>query len=176
MSIEDYSYTVSQPLEGTRLLEFLAVKLPLYPINTLKDLIEKGSISVNTKRASIGMPLKEGDEVTISIPEGTRKYEPHFLPLEVLFEDGHVLVVNKPAGLAVIPERGERDATFINGLLYYLQNLSPISKGKELRPRLVHRLDKDTSGVLLVAKDPETERHLSRQFETRTIEKNISHW
>ncbi|HHT9132644.1 MAG TPA: RluA family pseudouridine synthase, partial [Candidatus Tripitaka californicus] len=102
-----------------------------------------------------------------------------------------------PAGLAVIPERDERVGaglkpartgagvtpaqdegaglkpapTFISGLLHYLQNLSPLSRGKGLRPRLVHRLDKDTSGVLLVAKDPEAERHLSGQFEDRVVEK-----
>ena len=127
---------------------------------------------MNTKRASTGLVLKEGDEVAVFIPEDTRRYEPRSFPLEVLFEDEHVLVINKPAGVAVIPERGEKDATLIGGLLHYLQNLSPISRGKGLRPRLVHRLDKDTSGVLLVAKDPETERHLSGQFEGRVIEKN----
>ncbi|OHB91148.1 MAG: hypothetical protein A3E19_04990 [Planctomycetes bacterium RIFCSPHIGHO2_12_FULL_52_36] len=195
---ENHSFIVSQPLEGTRLLEFLATKLPLYSINTLKGLIERGSVSVNTKRASAGLALGEGDKVAVFIPEGTRRYEPHPLPLEVLFEDGHVLAVNKPAGLAVIPERDEgvgagftpaQDVgaghargrfasanlkpapTFISGLLHYLQNLSPLSSGKGLRPRLVHRLDKDTSGVLLVAKDPEAERHLCRQFEDRVIEK-----
>ncbi|HLA37953.1 MAG TPA: RluA family pseudouridine synthase [Candidatus Brocadiales bacterium] len=168
---ESHSFIVSQSLEGIRLLEFLATKLPLYSINTLKGLIEKGSVSVNTKRASAGLALGEGDEVAVSIPEGARRYEPHPVPLEVLFEDGHVLAVNKPTGLAVIPERGEIEATLIGGLLHYLQNLSPLSRGKGLRPRLVHRLDKDTSGVLLVAKDPEAERHLSGQFEGRVIEK-----
>ncbi|MDI6759886.1 MAG: RluA family pseudouridine synthase [Candidatus Brocadiaceae bacterium] len=134
------------------------------------------------------LALGKGDKVAVFIPEGTRRYEPHPLPLEVLFEDGHVLAVNKPAGLAVIPERDEgvgagftltQDVraglkpppTFISGLLHYLQDLSPLSRGKGLRPRLVHRLDKDTSGVLLVAKDPEAERHLSGQFEDRVIEK-----
>ena len=157
---ESHSFIVSQSLEGIRLLEFLATKLPLYSINTLKGLIERGSVSVNTKRASAGLALGEGDEVAVFIPEGTRRYEPHPLPLEVLFEDGHVLAVNKPAGLAVIPERDERVGAgftpaqdegvglkpapaFISGLLHYLQNLSPLSRGKGLRPRLVHRLDKD---------------------------------
>lgn len=185
---ENHSFIVSQFPEGIRLLEFLATKLPLYSINTLKGLIERGSVSVNTKRASAGLALGEGDAVAVFIPEGTRRYKPHPLPLEVLFEDGHVLAVNKPAGLAVIPERDERVGagftpaqdegagfkpapSFIGGLLHYLQNLSPLSRGKGLRPRLVHRLDKDTSGVLLVAKDLEAERHLCRQFEGRAIEK-----
>jgi len=175
---ENHSFIVSQSLEGIRLLEFLATKLPLYSINTLKGLIERGSVSVNTKRASAGLALGEGDEVAVFIPEGTKRYEPHPFPLEVPFEDGHVLAVNKPAGLAVIPERDESVGaglkpapSFISGLLHYLQNLSPLSRGKGLRPRLVHRLDKDTSGVLLVAKDLEAERHLSGQFEGRVIEK-----
>ncbi|MBI5124853.1 MAG: hypothetical protein HZA70_01310, partial [Planctomycetes bacterium] len=74
---ESHSFIVSQSLEGIRLLEFLSTKLPLYSINTLKGLIERGSVSVNTKRASAGLALGEGDEVAVFIPEGTRRYEPH---------------------------------------------------------------------------------------------------
>lgn len=108
MITEEHSFIVSQPLEGTRLSEFLATKLPLYSINTLKGLIEKGSASINENRTSPGALLKEGDAVTVSIPEGTKKYTPHPLPVEVLYEDEHTLVINKPAGLAVIPEGGKR--------------------------------------------------------------------
>lgn len=168
---EGHSFIVPSPLEGTRLLEFLAIRLPLYSINTLKGLVEKGSASVNKKKSSAGTLLKGGDVITVSIPEGIKRYSPRPLPLEVLYEDEHALVINKPAGLAVIPERGEGEATLLGGLLYYLDNLSPFSRGRGVRPRLVHRLDKDTSGVLLIAKDLEAERHLSKQFENRTIEK-----
>lgn len=167
----EYSFIVSPPLEDTRLLEFLATKLSLYSINTLKGLIEKGSARVNKKRTSTGTLLKDGDVITVSIPEDAKRHSPRPLPIEVLYEDEHTLVINKPAGLAVIPERGEGEATLLSGLLYYLHNLSPFSRGRGLRPRLIHRLDKDTSGVLLIAKDLKTERHLSKQFESRTIEK-----
>jgi 23S rRNA pseudouridine1911/1915/1917 synthase len=108
--------------------------------------------------------------VTLRLPETPIvEYRPEKMPVEVLYEDAGILAVNKPAGLNVIPEPNTLDARFLNGLLYYVQNDSPTPCG---RVHVVHRLDKETSGVLLVAKNVAAARYLSERFEHREVTKH----
>lgn len=166
--------TIPQELDGTRLDEFLAVKFLRHSKGYLRKLVEEGVVRLNGKRTTWGQFVYAGD--TITLPSLDSIDTPfnigEHIPLDVLYEDERLLAVNKPAGIPVIPERGCTERVFLDSLIYYLSNVSPVSKkGNGVRPRLVHRLDKDASGVIIIAKDIDTERFLTEQFEKRLIEK-----
>lgn len=171
------TFTIVQELDGIRLDEFLAVKFLQYSKGHLKKLVEEGLVRLNGKRTSWSQFVYAGDIITItsSLPLKTSAFSPQpsaLLPLDVLYEDESLLAVNKPAGVPVVPERGCTERLFLDSLVYYLSNVSPISKERsDVRPRLVHRLDKDASGVIVIAKDIDTKRTLTKQFENRLIEK-----
>lgn len=135
----------------------------------IQRLIDKGSVTVNGKFAKSSYKLKEGDEIKIEIPElepSTVKPEP--IPLDILYEDESVIVINKPAGMVVHPAAGNYSGTLVNALLYHCRDTLSGIGGIE-RPGIVHRLDKDTSGLLMAAKDDFTHNHLSKQLKDRTI-------
>lgn len=115
-----------------------------------------------------GYKLKKGDLITLDIPDKSEsQLIPENIPLDVIFEDKYLLVVNKPAGMVIHPGAGNVDGTLVNALLFHCNHLS--SNSGQLRPGIVHRLDKDTSGLLVVAKDDKTHSLLQKQFETREI-------
>lgn len=134
-------------------------------------LIREGRVRVDgTVQRKPGFAASEASRVEADVPPPTpMEALPQALPLDILFEDAHLAVVNKPAGMVVHPAHGNADGTLVNALLYHLTNLSGI--GGTLRPGIVHRLDKDTSGVLLVAKDDRTHQALSDALKARTIAK-----
>lgn len=140
--------------------------------SALQRLIELGRIRINDQVVKPSQKIKPGDRITMDVP----KPEPlelkgEAIPLEVLFEDEHLLVLNKPAGIVVHPAPGNWTGTLVNALLHHFQTsggtVSTIG-GKE-RPGLVHRLDKETSGVMVIAKTDQAHRHLSAQFKHHTI-------
>jgi len=140
--------------------------------SALQRLIELGRIRINDALVKPSHKIRPGDKITMDVP----KPEPlalkgEAIPLEVLFEDDHLLVLNKPAGIVVHPAPGNWTGTLVNALLHHFQTsggtVSTIG-GKE-RPGLVHRLDKDTSGVMVIAKTDQTHRHLAAQFKHHTI-------
>jgi 23S rRNA pseudouridine1911/1915/1917 synthase len=140
--------------------------------SALQRLIELGRIRINDQVVKPSQKIRPGDKITMDVP----KPEPlalkgEAIPLEVLFEDDHLLVLNKPAGIVVHPAPGNWTGTLVNALLHHFQTsggtVSTIG-GKE-RPGLVHRLDKDTSGVMVIAKTDQAHRHLAAQFKHHTI-------
>lgn len=140
--------------------------------SALQRLIELGRIRLNDAIVKPSQKIRPGDKITMDVP----KPEPlalkgEAIPLEVLFEDDHLMVLNKPAGIVVHPAPGNWTGTLVNALLHHFQTsggtVSTIG-GKE-RPGLVHRLDKDTSGVMVIAKTDQTHRHLAAQFKHHTI-------
>ncbi|HEU4502286.1 MAG TPA: RluA family pseudouridine synthase [Nitrospira sp.] len=140
--------------------------------SALQRLIELGRIRLNDHIVRPSQKIKPGDKITMDVPKPEPlqlRGEP--IPLEVLFEDEQVLVLNKPAGIVVHPAPGNWTGTLVNALLHYFQTsggtMSAVG-GKE-RPGLVHRLDKDTSGVMVIAKTDQAHRHLSSQFKQHTI-------
>ena len=135
-------------------------------------LIREGRVTVNGEvRLKAGFELREGDRVAVDIPPPRETaLVAQDIPIELLYEDEYLAVVNKPAGLVVHPGAGNPDGTLVNALMARLSSLSGI--GGELRPGIVHRLDKDTSGVMLVAKDDETHQALSEQLAARGMEKH----
>lgn len=136
---------------------------------TAQQLIEEGNVLVNGKNPAKSLRLEEGDSLSVTIPPPKEsEVLPEDIPLEVLYEDAHLLVVNKPKGMVVHPAPGNPAGTLVNALLHHCRgSLSGI--GGEIRPGIVHRIDKDTSGLLVVAKDDATHSGLAEQFAAHSI-------
>ena len=134
-------------------------------------LIEKGQVTVNGKPVNKSCVITEGDEITAVIPEPeVLEVKAENIPLEIVYEDDYLLVVNKPKGMVVHPAPGNPDGTLVNALLWHCKgSLSGI--GGEIRPGIVHRIDKDTSGLLVVAKDDATHIGLSQQMAVHSVER-----
>lgn len=155
-----------------RLDAFLAQHCPELTRSRIGKLIDEGCACVEGKAvAKPGMKLKAGQRVTLLIPEVKEaSVQAQDIPLEILYEDADVAVVNKPCGMVVHPAAGNEDGTLVNALLFHIRDLSGI--GGEMRPGIVHRLDKDTSGVLMIAKNDMAHQSLSAQLKERTMEKH----
>ncbi len=136
----------------------------------VQRLIEAGNILVDGHTARSSMKLRGGEQVTVEIPApGEAQPKPESIPLEVLYEDHDLIVINKPAGLVVHPGTGNSSGTLVNALLAHCTDLSGI--GGELRPGIVHRLDKGTSGVLVAAKNDRAHQALSAQFHVHSVKR-----
>ena len=162
---------VEQTLMSARLDKFLSEKLPAHSRGEFQRLIEAGDILINGRPAKITHHPRAGESIEIHWPE-TQPAEalPEEIPLHVLFEDADLLVLNKPPGLVVHPAAGHATGTLVNALLHHCAGqLSGI--GGVARPGIVHRLDKDTSGCLVVAKNDAAHLALSAQFAARKVEK-----
>jgi len=154
-----------------RLDVFVSGKYPSLSRSQVKKMIEDGEIRLNGSIVSkAGLKLKTGDIVEFVIrPAQPWQIIAEDIPLRILYEDRHILVIDKPAGMVIHPAPGNREGTLVNAILHHCDDLSGI--GGVIRPGIVHRLDKDTSGVLLVAKNDETHRHLSGQFKEHQVKK-----
>jgi 23S rRNA pseudouridine1911/1915/1917 synthase len=153
-----------------RLDRFLAAALPIFSRARLQNLIRAGLVTLNGKAARPRDLVRNGDLVEVEEPAIEKiEAQPEAIALEILFEDDGLLVLNKPAGLVMHPGAGHPQHTLVNALLAHCKNLSGIG-GRE-RPGIVHRLDKETSGCLVVAKNDATHRDLSKQFAARTMTK-----
>ncbi len=156
---------------GARLDTFVAAGEPSLSRSRAAVLIGEGLVRVGGRLKKPGYRLQKGDLISVRIPAPARSahHLPEPIPLDILYEDDRMIVVNKPAGLVVHPAPGHAGGTLVNALLYRCPDLSGI--GGELRPGIVHRLDKDTSGVLVAAKDAAAHQRLSEQFKSRSVEK-----
>jgi 23S rRNA pseudouridine1911/1915/1917 synthase len=153
-----------------RLDRFLAAALPIFSRARLQNLIRAGLVTLNGEAARPRDLVRNGDLVEVEEPAIEKiEAQPEAIALEILFEDDDLLVLNKPAGIVMHPGAGHQHHTLVNALLAHCKNLSGIG-GRE-RPGIVHRLDKETSGCLVVAKNDATHRDLSKQFAARTMTK-----
>lgn len=156
---------------GWRLDRYLALVLPQFSRSRLQALIRAGKVQLQGQTPRTRETVHAGDIVRLTVPPVQEiATEAEEIPLEILFEDDDLLVLNKPAGLVVHPGAGNPTHTLVNALLHHCTNLSGI--GGQQRPGIVHRLDKQTSGCLVVAKNDDAHRHLSRQFAEREVKKN----
>ena len=163
-------FVVESSEAGRRLDQVLAGRLPAVSRSQIQRLIHTGHVQLDRGRAKPGLLVHAGLAVTVEIPPpepATPAAEA--LPLTILYEDASMAVVDKPAGLVVHPAAGHASGTLVNALLYHLDGLSGV--GGTARPGIVHRLDRGTSGVLVVAKHDAAHRSLARQFHDRTVEK-----
>jgi 23S rRNA pseudouridine1911/1915/1917 synthase len=147
-------------------------RLPNVTRTKIQDGIQAGFVRVNDKHVKANYKIHPSDVITVSLPEPPRDHEvvPENIPLDIVFEDAYLMVVNKPAGMVVHPAHQNWSGTLVNALAYHFKNL-PELPGNDGRPGLVHRIDKDTSGLLVIAKDERALTGLARQFFDHTIER-----
>ena len=171
MSSRSEVLTIEQSLPSERLDTYLRGKFPAVSRGAIQRLIEQGHIQVNGRIVKPTHAPRAGEEVAVHWPEArAAEAQPEAIPLDILYEDDTLLVLNKPPGLVVHPAAGHEEHTLVNALLHHCAGqLSGI--GGVARPGIVHRLDKETSGCLVVAKNDETHLALSTQFATRQVEK-----
>jgi len=171
MATRTEHFTVEQSLPSERLDVFLRTKFPAVSRGAMQRLIEQGHIRVDGKTVKPTHSPRAGEKIEVHWPEARpAEAQPEEIPLDILFEDKSLIVVNKPAGLVVHPAAGHEEHTLVNALLFHCKgSLSGI--GGVARPGIVHRLDKETSGCLVVAKNDETHIALSEQFANRVVKK-----
>ena len=170
ISGEAFTLTVEKADRGKRLDLFLAEQLPAPSRAQIQRYIKEGCILLNAAQAKAGTRLKEGDLIQGQIPAPIpAKALPEDLPIRFLYEDADIVVVDKPAGMVVHPAGGVQSGTLVNALLFRLKDLQGV--GGVLRPGIVHRLDKGTSGVMVVAKNDQAHEALVRQFKGREVKK-----
>jgi 23S rRNA pseudouridine1911/1915/1917 synthase len=167
---EKISFTVNKSQSGQRLDIFLAQSETALSRSQVKYAIEEGDVLVNGKVSKVSQHLKEGDVIVLTKkPPVEAQAIPQEMPLDIVYEDDAVIVINKPAGMVVHPAPGNPEKTLVNALLHHSHDLSGI--GGVLRPGIVHRLDKDTSGLIVAAKSDDAHRSLSSQFEKHDVHK-----
>jgi len=171
MTARTETFTIYRTLPDERLDKFLSARYPAVSRGAMQRLIGEGHIQVNGRPARPTQTPRAGDVVLVHFPEARpAEARPEDIPLDALFEDGDVLVLNKAAGIVVHPAAGNEEHTLVNALLHHCRGqLSGI--GGVARPGIVHRLDKETSGCLVVAKNDAAHLALSEQFSGRTTEK-----
>ena len=165
-----HTLMVPDESDGTRLDVFLTSVLPHHSRSQIQRLIKDGHVLVAGRKAKANQPVKTGQPIAIDIPAPIDPVpQPEALPLPILYQDADLIVVDKPAGMVVHPAAGHDSGTLVNALLHHVDDLSGI--GGEKRPGIVHRLDRGTSGLMVVAKNDRAHEELSRQFREREVEK-----
>lgn len=153
---------------GTRVDVYLAKEQAAPSRSCVQKLVESGLVTVSGRPVKPSYRVAEGDVIEVRIPPPEKvSLEPEDIPLDIVYEDADVVVVNKPAGMVVHPAAGNYAGTLVHALLHHCRDLSGI--GGELRPGIVHRLDKDTSGLMVVAKNDAAHAALARQIKARTV-------
>lgn len=169
---EHYKINVDPGQQALRIDKFLIDKIPNATRNKIQNGIKDGYVKVNGNDIKANYKVHPEDEIVISLPTPPRNEEilPEALDLNIVYEDDDILLVNKEAGMVVHPAYNNWTGTLVNGLVHHIQNL-PTSRNGEIRPGLVHRIDKDTSGLLVIAKSEEAMSGLAKQFFHHTIER-----
>ena len=163
-----FEHRVSPELAGQRLDAALAKLEPTLSRAQARRLVEQGAITVSGEVVKPAHRLRAGERIAGAVPEAqATALAPEELPLSILYQDADVVVIDKPAGLVVYPAPGHGGGTLVNALLHHCRDLSGV--GGELRPGIVHRLDKDTSGVLVAAKNDVAHRSLAAQFKVHSV-------
>lgn len=165
-----FHYSVDPHDVNKRLDIFLAEQTLPLTRSHIKKLITTQSVTVNKHFEKAAFRLKHGDEIEVCVPEPSEpRAEPENIPLHILYEDESIILVNKPSGMVVHPAAGNYSGTLVNALLFHCSFIQGV--GGVLRPGIVHRLDKGTSGVLVVAKNDSAHQNLSRQFKNHSVRK-----
>ena len=165
------SLKVSETDSGVRLDAYLASQIEGWSRSRLQRLIDNDDVLVNGQAVKSSYKVSENDEVEVELtPSALANFTPENIPLDVIFEDDELIVINKPAGLVVHPAAGIQSGTLANALAFHFQQLS--TRAGAIRPGIVHRLDKDTSGLLVAAKTESSHEHLADQFRAREVFKS----
>jgi 23S rRNA pseudouridine1911/1915/1917 synthase len=171
---EHYRFKVDKGQSLIRIDKFLCDRLEKTSRNRIQSAAKSGNILVNAKPVKPNYKVKPLDEISIVLPYPVREIEliPENIPIDILYEDDDLIVINKQAGIVTHPGYGNYTGTLVNALLYHFENLPKRSEKYYGRPGLVHRLDKNTSGIMVIAKTEDALTHLAKQFYDRTIQRN----
>jgi 23S rRNA pseudouridine1911/1915/1917 synthase len=160
--------TARRKVEGVRLDQYLAGMFPDYSRSVVQKVIDAGGVVVNGRPGKASYKVRQDDHIRITLPPPTHELPmPEDIPLDILYQDEFLALINKPSDMVVHPAKGHWSGTLVNALQFHFGHLSQLNG--DYRPGIVHRLDRDTSGVILVAKDEFCHRELSMQFEQRKI-------
>lgn len=163
-------FLVEEKEEGVRLDIFLTSKLKELTRSRIQKLIKENFVKVSGKYEKPGYRVKRGEKIEISLPEIKESgLVPENIPLKILYEDEYIIVIDKPSGMVVHPGAGVERGTLVNALLFHRPEISKV--GSEKRPGIVHRLDKETSGVMVVAKNDYAYHFLQKEFKERRVQK-----
>lgn len=173
---EHYRLSADPGQEPLRIDKFLMDRIPNTSRTKLQTAALNGNIRVNEAAVKPNYKVKPGDDISIVLPYPQREIEliPQDIPLEILYEDDHIVVLNKASNMVVHPGYGNYTGTLVNALVYHFENLPASKDGLPNRPGLVHRLDKNTTGVMVIAKNEHAHTHLSLQFFERTIDRRYA--
>ena len=172
MTNKKYNFTVSEEQTSKRVDQFIVEELPSFSRTKIAKLVKEGALLINGKAIKDNAKkVMFGDQIELEVPDAVATdIKPQKIPLDIVYEDKDLLVINKPIGMVVHPGAGNPDGTLVNALLHHCKgNLSGING--ELRPGIVHRIDKDTSGLLVVAKNDIAHNALAKQFEEHSIQR-----
>lgn len=160
-------YTLTVENSNSRLDKYIAEKIADLSRTRIKELIKNKNILVNKKSEKVSYKVQSGDKIEITVPAvKPLDLTPENIPLDIIYEDNDVIVVNKPQGMVVHPSAGHPDHTLVNALLYHTRDLAASPEG--FRPGIVHRIDKDTSGLLMIAKNAPSRDSLEKQLANKT--------
>ena len=170
----DFAFVADETHAGERLDRVIADQVEDLSRTRIQTLIKEGLVTINGESGKPSYKLEEGDQIAVHLPEPeTSEVIPEDIPLDVLHEDADLIAINKPAGMVVHPSYGHTSGTLVNAVLYRWPELREV--GDQHRAGIVHRLDKDTSGVIVVARTPKAHRALAEQFEQRrTVKKYLA--
>jgi len=172
-----FSLIVDKGQMPLRIDRFLLDRINNITRNKIQNGIRVGSVLVNDKMVKPNYKVRPMDHISIVLPEAPGEYaiEPENIPLNIVYEDDDVMVINKPAGLVVHPGLGNKNGTLVNALAYYFKFQLPIKEGNIAdRPGLVHRIDKDTTGLMVIAKTEYAMSHLAKQFFDHTVQREYT--
>ena len=168
--MEPIEFSVTPESDGQRLDRFLVGVLAEHSRSQIQKLITDGHVQVSTREARPNLSVRAGDRIVVNLPDAApSSIYAEAVPLEILYQDSDLVVIDKPPGMVVHPGAGHASGTLVNALLHHITDLSGV--GGEIRPGIVHRLDRGTSGVMVVAKNDASHQELSRQFHDREVEK-----
>ncbi|HHT9104888.1 MAG TPA: RluA family pseudouridine synthase [Candidatus Wujingus californicus] len=168
--LKEITFEIKKTHEDKRIDRYLASRLPDYSRTFVQKLIKEGAVLVNGHTVKSSYDIQKGDSIYVSLPVfDENKIVPEDIPLDIVFEDDYVMLINKPYDMVVHPAGGHPSGTLVNALAFYCQNLSQVNGPS--KPGIVHRLDRDTSGIMLVIKSDTVHSHIAMQFEKRYIKK-----
>lgn len=165
----NFDFFTGEDCLGLRLDQYLAHRFPDYTRTFLKNLIKNGQIEVDGKKVKASTKLREGSQILVTLPELEEFHiKPEKMPLDIVYEDTSLVILNKASGLVVHPAKGHNTGTLVNALVAHFEELSSINN---YRPGIVHRLDRFTTGLLVIAKNNQAHAVLAKQFEKRETQK-----
>lgn len=168
--VKELTFDIKKTFGDKRIDRYLASRLPDYSRTFIQKLVKEGEVLVNGRTVKSSYDIQKGDVISVRVPAPEEsKITPEDIPIDIVYEDDYLMLINKPYDMVVHPAGGHPSGTLVNALTFYCQNLSQVNG--PLKAGIVHRLDRDTSGIMLTIKSDAVHSHIAMQFEKRYIRK-----